>query len=47
METVEAIAKAIDNGFDYIKDFNSSILSKMLKEKKNMQNIEKNKSWHS
>ena len=34
METVEASAKAIDNGFDYIKDLNSSILSKMLKEKK-------------
>ena len=34
MESVGASAKAIDNGFDYIKDLNSSILSKMLKEKK-------------
>ena len=45
MKTVEASAKAIDNGIDYIKDLNSNILSKMLKKKR--QNIEKNKSWHS
>ena len=34
MKIVEAIAKPIDNGFDYIKDLNSNILSKILKEKK-------------
>ena len=33
MKTVEASAKAIDNGIDYIKDLNSNILSKMLKKK--------------
>ena len=34
MKIVEAIAKPIDNSFDYIKDLNSNILSKILKKKK-------------
>ena len=41
MESVGASAKAIDNGFDYIKDLNSSILSKMLKEKKTWRILKK------